>query len=169
MARQNINSPVGRFTWVKNITKLDDYGKYTVTIAFPKTQDISALTNELDEVIAETFGKNVPSSLHNPIIDGDTKPHEYMHGCNIITFKTNFKVPIWNKEGTEPLEQDDIKSGYWGRVSCCAWAMKAKAGKGAFSGFFFNTVQLSRTDEEIGGGPVGMAPIEETEEEEVPF
>jgi hypothetical protein len=159
---QSINTPVGRVLWT-DLQEPDQFGKYSVKVAFDEDADLSGIEAAIKEAGEEQFGKTLPKKVALPIKDGNEETDDagevYASSKNmrIIRFKSTRKPPCIGPAGGEDLiEASDIYSGCYIKVKADFFGYThPQGGKGVSAGM--SAIQFVRNGERIGGGaPVDL-------------
>lgn len=156
-----------------------DTPKYGVTVLIPKDHpDADKVLNKLQECYDENKSKHFKTMAMNhknfwyPLRDGDEfadeqeakgKDGEAYRGCYYIKAASLNQVPVYDENGEDVLELDEVKSGDYGRISMTLWPY-SKKGVGI-------TVYLNSAKKTADGEPLGSAGAshdEYDEEDEAP-
>ena len=138
-------------------------GKYSITMLFPKTTDISALKDHVKAVLLEKFGSadRVPKGFRSPFRDGDTdetnKGKEGYAGHIFVTATSKEPVPILkhaaktpqNPKGKVRVENPlDVYPGCYAIATIKASWYETEGNRGVK--FFLNNLLLHRDGEPLG-------------------
>lgn len=123
----------------KSINGSDE--KYSVSLIIPKSdkktiQEIKdAVKNAKDEWKSK-FGGKIPSNLKHPLKDGDKeKPDEEAYkDCYFVNANSNDKPQIVDKSVNPILDQSEVYSGCYGKVSITFYAFNNNENKGIACG-----------------------------------
>jgi hypothetical protein len=126
--------------------------KYSVTMMFPKDTDIKPLRQILNQAARETFGKNIPPKLINPLRDGDNdEEREEYRGFWVCKALSKYQPYVCGKNRHKVItDETEIYAGCWGRAAVKAFGYKT--GKKGLS-LILLSFQKLRDDEPIAGGP----------------
>ena len=148
-----VNSPVGRVIWC-DLTKPDNYGNYSIKVAFDEDADLSEIEEAINKVAVEKFGK-IPKKAILPIVDGNTETDDddvvypSSKDMRIIRFKDKACPPcIGPAGGNDIIEADEIYSGCYVIVKGDFFAYDNK-NKGV--SVSCAAIQFVRKGERIGG------------------
>jgi hypothetical protein len=131
--------------------------KYSVSLIIPK-EDKKTLKKIRDAVAAAKelgksgkWGGKIPAKLKEPLRDGDEdRPEDEAYaGSMFITASCKTKPGLVDKDLNPILDQDELYSGCYGRVSINFFPFDAKGNKGVAAGL--NNVQKLKDGEALGG------------------
>lgn len=130
-------TPRGRVSFANvfkpKLNTMNNKLEYSIDLLFPKTQDISAIKNEIRRVISERWpGEDMTGRLRLPIKDGDSlksngKPHqpEY-HGHVYIKFKSEVQPGLVDAQRQPIISPNEFYSGCYAVVHYRAFAYPKK-------------------------------------------
>lgn len=134
--------------------------KYSMSVIIPKSdkETLAAIRAAIEA--AKEQGKTskwngkIPANLKLPLRDGDEdRPDDeayknsYFFNCS-----SNNKPLICNRNPSEPVTEDDVYSGCYGRVVVNFYAFNQSGNKGIAAGL--NAVQKIKDGERLGGSVV---------------
>lgn len=134
-----------------------DEKKYSVCALIPKTA--KKTLKLIEEAIAEAtedgktkkWGGKVPKKFHTPLRDGDDeedKGDEYK-GMYFLNASSTKKPGLINVDRTEIFDEEELKSGDWGKLSLNFYPYAANGNNGV--GVGLNNILKTRTGEALGG------------------
>lgn len=156
-----------RFSYVNIFrTRLDqdgtDSGKYSITLLIPKSDAATkkaldeGMKKALQEGLASKFGGVMPPSPRTPLYDGDgVRPSGEPFGAEckghwVITASTKTKPQVVGPDRAPILNETEVYSGCYGRVSLRFFAYSMSGNKGVGCGL--GNVQKLEDGEPLGGG-----------------
>lgn len=129
--------------------------KYSVSVIIPKKDKatIEAVKKAIEaakEEFMEKYGKKAAQDpkFRNPLLDGDKKGDEAYKESYYINAKSDLKPKIFNRSGEEIVEEAEVYSGCYGRVSINFYGYN-NAGKGISAGL--RGVKKYQDGEPLGG------------------
>ena len=130
--------------------------KYSTNILIPKS-DKATLTKIRTAIeLAKEMGKaklggKIPPSLKQPLRDGDIdKPEDETYAnCYFLAATSRSKPGIVDADVNPIIDQDELYSGCYGRVSINFYAFNTSGNKGIACGL--NNVQKLEDGEPLGG------------------
>ena len=137
--------------------------KYSVSLIIPKTdtKTVDAIKQAIKAAYAEGLnklkgnGKTAPalSAIKQPLRDGDAErpDDEAYAGCYFINASSKTQPQIVDKQVQPILDQNEVYSGCYGRVSVNFYAFNTNGNKGVACGL--GNIQKIRDGERLGGGP----------------
>lgn len=140
--------------------KPTDKPKYSITMLFPKSTDLTSLKEVIKQAKLAEYGskENWPEGLLSPVSDGDThidkatgeiKEGYKGHWVIKATSNENQKPGVVD-ENVEPIvNQADFYSGCYARASVLAYAWEYMGKQGV--GFILDHVQKIRDGKSFGG------------------
>lgn len=136
--------------------KPTDKPKFSVTMLFPKTADLSALKEAMRQAKIAEFGskENWPDDLESPVVDGDNPKHADKEGYKghwVIKASTNEdQRPGVVDENVEPIvDQSKFYPGCYARAYIYAYVWEYMGKQGV--GFILDHVQKLRDGKSFGG------------------
>lgn len=131
--------------------------RYSVSLLIPKSdkKTIDAINKAIDEAIEEgasRFGGKKPNraSLKTPLRDGDTeRDDEAYKGHYFINANSKSAPQIVDKDVNPILDQDEVYSGCYARVSISFYAFNSNGNKGIACGL--GNIQKIKDGEPLGG------------------
>lgn len=130
--------------------------KYSVSIIIPKSN--TALVDKIRKAIEAAkeagkgkWGGKIPAKLKDPLRDGDIdRPDDDAYANSyFINCSCKTKPGVVDKNLQPVLDQDEVYSGCYGRVSINFYPFDAKGNKGVAAGL--NNVQKIKEGEALGG------------------
>lgn len=158
--------------------KPTDKPKFSVTMLFPKTADLSSLKEAMRQAKIAQFGdkSNWPDDLESPVVDGDNPKHADKEGYKghwVIKASTNEdQRPGVVDENVVPItDQAKFYPGCYARAYIYAYVWEYMGKQGV--GFILDHVQKLRDGKSFGGkkpaeqvfSPVGTGGDDGFEEE----
>lgn len=137
----------------------NDKPKYSVSILIPKS-DVTTLRKIKAAVEAakeagksSKWGGKLPTGLKLPLRDGDTERPDNLeyHGHYFFNASSTQKPGIVDANLNAILDQTEVYSGCYGRVSVNFYPFNTKGSKGVAAGL--NNVQKLEDGEPLGGVP----------------
>lgn len=151
--------------------------KYSTMILIPKSDKatVKALRDaekEAAENGKSKFGGKVPSNLNSIIHDGDDEditenyPERAGHWYMTVSSSPQYRPGVVDKNLNPVLDQSEVYSGVYAKVSVRAFAYNTAGNKGV--SFGLQNVQILGYGENLGGGvkPEEEFSVEEVEESE---
>jgi hypothetical protein len=136
--------------------KPTDKPKFSVTMLFPKTADLSSLKEAMRQAKIAQFGskENWPDDLESPVVDGDNPKHADKEGYKghwVIKASTNEdQRPGVVDENVEPIvDQSKFYPGCYARAYIYAYVWEYMGKQGV--GFILDHVQKLRDGKSFGG------------------
>ena len=141
----------------------DSDPKYSVSLIIPKTdtKTVAAIQNAIKAAYDEGLsklkgnGKTAPalSAIKQPLRDGDAErpDDEAYAGCYFMNASSKNQRQIVDKQVQPILDQSEVYSGCYGRVSVNFYAFNSNGNKGIACGL--GNIQKIRDGERLGGGP----------------
>lgn len=132
--------------------------KYSVALAIPKsdTKTINAINKAVDAAIEDGIGKfggKKPSkaALKLPLRDGDAErpDDEVYKGCYFVNANSTTAPQIVDKNVQPILDQNEVYSGCYARVSINFYAFNSSGNKGIACGL--GNIQKIRDGEPLSG------------------
>lgn len=170
-----------RFSYVSVFQPREALGggepKYSITVLIPKTdtqtmQRINAaIQKAISDNLATTFGGVQPPSANMPVHDGDGLRQDgtpYGTECKghwVINASTKMKPEVVDANGQHIMDQSEVYSGCYGRVSLRFYTYNKAGRKGVGCGL--GNVQKLADGEPLGGKTTAAedfgTPIDQTE------
>lgn len=137
--------------------------KYSVSLIIPKTdtKTVDAIKQAIKAAYDEGLsklkgnGKTAPalSAIKQPLRDGDAErpDDEAYAGCYFMNASSKNQPQIVDKQVQPILDQSEVYSGCYGRVSVNFYAFNSNGNKGIACGL--GNIQKIRDGERLGGGP----------------
>lgn len=131
--------------------------KYSVSIIIPKSDKVTlkkiktAIEAAKEAGKASKFGGKIPANLKTPLRDGDEdRPEdEAYEDSYFINATSSTKPGIVDKDLNPIMDQEEVYSGCYGRVSINFYAFNSNGNKGIAAGL--NNVQKLKDGEPLGG------------------
>lgn len=140
----------------------DDKPKYSTMVLIPKSDTetmakLHAAEDEVKATKASKWGGKVPHKLKLVIHDGDEDdleryPERAGHWYFTASSPANYKPGVVDRNVQQILDQSEVYSGVFARVSVSAFAYDYNGTKGI--GFGLNNVQVLGGGERLSGGGV---------------
>ncbi len=134
----------------------EEKAKYSVSVIIPKSdkrtlQKIKAAIEAAKEIGKGKWGGKIPARLQIPIRDGDEeRPDDEAYADSYFFNAKSFNKPGVVDRHVQPiLDQDEVYSGIYGRVSVNFFAYNASGNKGVAAGL--NHIQKLRDGEPLDG------------------
>ena len=166
--REQIASPMGRFSFVSLAKPSDFSSKYEVTLLFDKEADLTVLKKAAAEQIALAKTKQGSGvKLKSPFRDAGEKDHldGYKEGMTFVSFRTTNKPMVIDSRRNEidPHDPEGLYSGCYGRVTFSCFHYDQQGNKGVSFGLI--AVQKARDGEHFGfvSNTDGLDALEEPE------
>lgn len=134
-----------------------DQKKYSACALIPKTAKKTlklieeAIAEATEEGKTKKWGGKIPKKLHNPLRDGDEeedKGEEYK-GMYFINASSTKKPTLLNVDRSEIFDEEELKSGDWGKLSINFFPYSAQGNNGV--GVGLNHIMKTRTGDALGG------------------
>lgn len=142
--------------WEPSAVEEGQEKKYSASLIIPKSDKatldkIRAAINSAKEEGKAKFGGKIPASLKLPLRDGDAERPDDEAYANSYFLNANAKTKpgIVDKDVNPILEQDQVYSGCYGRVSITFYAFNTSGNKGIACGL--NHIQKIKDGEPLGG------------------
>jgi hypothetical protein len=133
----------------------DDEGKkfYKACLLIPKKDKatVKKIEDAVEAAIVAKWGSKKPKGLKLPLRDGDDeKDAPEFENMLFLNCKSKSKPGLLNASREEILDEAEVYSGAWGKVSINFYAYDRADGKGVAVGL--NAIQKLKDDENLGGG-----------------
>jgi hypothetical protein len=133
----------------------DDQGKkfYKACLLIPKKDKttLAKIEAAVEAAIVAKWGAKKPKGLKLPLRDGDEdKDSPEFAGMMFLNCKSARKPGLLDASREEILDEDELYSGAWGKVSINLYAYERPDGKGVAVGL--NAIQKLKDDDNLGGG-----------------
>jgi hypothetical protein len=133
--------------------------KYSITMLFPKSVDISSVKAAMKQAVIQSYGEDKskwPKDLENPITDGDAPKNADKEGYPghwaIKASSGEDQKPSVVNQNVEPiLNPADFYPGCYARASLLAYVWDNEFGRGI--GFILDHVQKLRDGKSFSGKP----------------
>lgn len=134
----------------------DSDPKYSVSILIPKSN--TKLVKQINDMVQQVIDKNqdtlkTKKGLKHPLRDGDEERDQdaAYAGHYFISANTSAKSAplVLDKDRNEVIEERDIYSGMFGRVSLNFYAFNKAGNRGVAAGL--NAVQKTKDGDPLGG------------------
>lgn len=130
--------------------------KYSVSVIIPKSdketlQAIKDAVNQAKEDGKAKWNGKVPTNVKTPLRDGDTEREgdEAYAGCYFLNANSKNKPGIVDKDVQPILDQSEVYSGCYARLTLNFYAYAASGNKGIAAGL--GNVQKLEDGEPLGG------------------
>lgn len=130
--------------------------KYSVTMLFPKTADLTPIKEAIKQAKLNTYGpkENWPESLESPVTDGDHPKHAGKDGYKghwVIKASTDeqYKPGLVDQNVQPIINQSDFYAGCYARAYVYAFTWEFMGRDGI--SFILDHVQKTRDGEAFGG------------------
>lgn len=127
--------------------------KYSITMLFEKTADLSALKKAVQEAAAEKWGPDKtkwPKNLRSPFRDqGEKDKPGYEPGCIFITATSKQRPGLVDAKLQEIIEEKEFYSGCYARATVRAFAYDQAGNRGV--SFGLQNIQKLADGEPLGG------------------
>jgi len=155
------------FVHVFNPTKgLGDKLKYSLTMLFPKTADLSVLKDACKKAIKEKWGDKKPGDLRTPFRDGDTKEYEGYAGT-VFCNATSIQRPGLIDEDRNPIiNPEEFYSGCYARATITPYTYDRGGNRGVALGL--QNIQKIRDGEPLISRAMPEDDFEAVEKSESP-
>ncbi len=161
---ENFRSPLARISYAKGLYEMNEDGKHSVTLIFPKTE-LAPIQQAVADVVLNEWGEKgiqrfKDGLIKNPILDGTSKSarnktsgdlHPGM-GPDVCFIRPWSKKPV-KCFGPDvlPMDASDVKAGWGGHAVLTPFAWhNSEQGDGV--GFWISMWQHIKEDEVLGGG-----------------
>ena len=148
--------------------------KYSVNIIIPKsdTNTLKAIKEAVEQAKkdgAPKWGGKIPTNLKTPLRDGDIdkEDDEAYKGCYFLNVNSKNKPGIVDKNVHPILDESEVYSGCYGRLTINFYAYNANGNKGIAAGL--GNVQKLEDGEPLGGisrAEDDFEAVEETSDED---
>jgi hypothetical protein len=133
----------------------DESGKkfYKACLLIPKKDKatLKKIEDAVEAAIAAKWGSKRPKGIKLPLRDGDDeKDGAEFENMMFLNCKSARKPGLLNASREEILDEDEVYSGAWGKVSINLYAYERPDGKGVAVGL--NAIQKLKDDENLSGG-----------------
>lgn len=131
--------------------------KYSVTMLFPKNQDLFELKRAAKNALIEKFGadqKRWPKNLRTPFRNGDEESDQPDYAGTIFVRASSKEKPPVVDQSMNPILPDEVGkqkfySGCFARASLVAFAYDTNGNRGVSFGLL--AIQKTRDGERLGG------------------
>lgn len=126
--------------------------KFSLTMLFPKTTDISALKQAVLEAIIAKWGPEKakwPKGLRLPFRDGSEKEYDGYENTTFCTASSKMRPGLVNQEMVQITTPDEFYSGCYARATIAAFAYDKAGNKGVSWGL--RNIQKTRDGEPFSG------------------
>lgn len=126
---------------------------YSACILVPKKdkKTKAKIDAAIAAAITDKWGTKKPKGLKLPLRDGDEeKDDEAFEGMLFFNCKSKKQPGLLDASREEILDEDEVYSGAWGKVSVGFYAYERPDGKGVAVGL--NAIQKLKDDESLAGG-----------------
>lgn len=122
----------GKLCFDRHLFEKDDKEKFGASMVIPNNFDTEALKRIMMVEANKRWPNGLPNGMHWGVKPEDASKlaqYPYLAGCNLISAKSGFDVPVGNTAGQE-VGRDGIKGGDTVRFSVTAYAYDANGNKG---------------------------------------
>jgi hypothetical protein len=130
--------------------------KYSVSVIIPKTDTdtLKAVKEAVEQAKKDgvsKFGGKIPPTLKTPLRDGDAErpDDEAYKNCYFLNASSKQKPGVVDKNVQPVLDQSEVYSGCYGRLTLNFYAFSASGNKGIAAGL--GNVQKLEDGEPLGG------------------
>lgn len=161
-------SPIGRVSY-PHVFKPQEYqgkSKYSLSLLFDDTADLSAMKAEAERVAKEKWPKGLPKGFKSPFRDGEEKEQPEYEGMTFVNFRANEdRKPAVVDAAKRPIAADsgEFYAGCYARVSFSCFAYDVSGSKGV--AFGLNNVQKVRDGDRLDGSTTADDDFDALEEE----
>lgn len=129
----------------------DGEAKFTVTMLFDKSVDLSVLKKAADAALNETWSnpKTRPKKLNNPFLDGDEVDWDGFAGKTYVRATSLYPPGIVDRRRQLITEEENFYAGCWARGTINAFTYDKKGNRGV--SFGLQNLQFIRDDEAFTG------------------
>lgn len=141
---------------------------YKACILVPKGDKatVKKIEKAVEAAIAGKWGAKRPKGLRLPLRDGDEeKDGAEFENMLFFNCKSKRQPGLLNAKRDEILDEDEVYSGAWGKVSVNFYAYDRPDGKGVAVGL--NAIQKLKDDENLSGGGWTADDFEDEEEDDI--
>jgi hypothetical protein len=147
--------------------EVDDEGKkfYKACLLIPKKDKatLAKIEAATEAAIAAKWGTKKPKGLRTPLRDGDDdKDAPEFENMMFLNCKSARKPGLLDASREEILDEDELYSGAWGKVSINFYAYDRPDGKGVAVGL--NAIQKLKDDDNLSGGGWSKDDFEEEDD-----
>lgn len=147
----------------------DDGNKfYKACLLIPKKDKttLKKIEAAVEAAIAAKWGTKRPKGLKLPLRDGDEdKDAPEFENMFFLNCKAKKKPGLLDASREEILDEDEVYSGAWGKVSINFYTYERPDGKGVAVGL--NAIQKLKDDENLSGGGWSKDDFEDEEEDDI--
>lgn len=158
--------------WQPEVDKDDATKKfYKACLMIPKKdkQTIKKIEAAVEAAAAAQWAGKRPKGLRFPLHDGDEDQdldkYPEFAGFMYLNCKAKKKPGLLDASREEILDEDEVYSGAWGKVSLNFYAYDRTDGKGI--GVGLNAIQKLKDDENLSGGGWSKDDFEDEEEDDI--
>jgi len=123
--------------------------KYSITMLFDKTEDISELKRIAQAAAVEKWGDKVPAGIRKPFRDGDETAWAGFPGNTFVKAATKFQPGLVDANVQPIIDQTEFYAGCWARATVSAYAYDVSGNKGV--AFNLHNIQKLKDDEPFIG------------------
>ncbi len=169
MAVEKILTPIFRVAF-PSVFKKRAYGegdaKYTITMLFDKSTDLSALRDAAQAALDEAWpnAKTRPKKLANPFLDGDEVEWDGFEGKTFIRATSLYQPGIVDRKRQAITDEEDFYPGCHARATVNAFTYDKKGNRGV--SFGLQNLQFIRDDEPFTGRTNAEDDFEDLPEED---
>jgi len=128
--------------------------KYSITMLFPKDQDMSWLKTKIVECLTAKFGDKIkwPKGMKNPIRDGNEQesPLKGYEGCYFVTARSKDKPGCVDSKCQDIIDvRNEVYAGCYARATIALYTYDKAGNKGV--GIALNNIQKLADGEPFSG------------------
>ena len=130
--------------------------KFSVSAIIPKsdTATVNAVKAAIEQAKQDSMSKwggKLPSNLKTPLRDGDIdRPDDPVYkGCYFINANSRQRPQVVNAKVEPILDQSEVYSGCYGRISCTFYGYNSNGNRGIAAGL--GNIQKLHDGEALGG------------------
>lgn len=126
--------------------------KFSITMLFPKSTDISVLKNAVLEAIVEKWGADKakwPKGLRLPFRDGSEKDYDGYEDVTFCTASSKMRPGLVDQNRQAIIAPDEFYGGCYARATIAAFAYDKAGNKGVSWGL--RNIQKTRDGEPFSG------------------
>jgi hypothetical protein len=152
-----IRTPEFRCNYPALLTPREDMSgklKYGVEAVFYDSGSLQELITLVNDTARSKFGPNLPAKFRFPLRRGEESSIPEYQGKVWSRFRTDFKIPVYDRYTVSITDENLLYPGMWGRALVSCRTYSGRQGQGVT--FYLQAFQKTRDDE-----PAFQRPLDE--------